>query len=193
MVVAIDSSGLKTGNRGEWRRTCRRSKGHGWIKLHVLVDVRTKQVLSFKVTDENVHDSEMLIPVMKQLENELGPGKVESALGDRGYDSHKNFNYLERRNIQPVLKPRNNANPMKKQPESRSQTAWAILTEGYDAWRNKTNYGLRWMAETFFSTLKRLYGEFLRATTTPGMEREITMKLHFYNKLITYKRPSHNQ
>lgn len=112
--MAIDSSGIKAGNRGEWRRTGRRSKGHGWVKLHVLVDVKTKQVLSFKITDENVHDSEMLIPVMKQLENNVGPGKVESTLGDRGYDSHKNFNYMERRRVRPGIKPRVNASIEKK-------------------------------------------------------------------------------
>lgn len=191
--MAIDSTGLKTGDRGEWRRKGQGRKRHGWVKLHVIVDVKTKQILSFKITDENVHDSEMLIPLMKQLENLAGPGHVQKTLGDRGYDSNKNYNYLEKRSVHPVLRPRDNANPLKEQPRQRKKAVKTILTRGYDKWRDKTKYGLRWIAETFFSTLKRTYGEFLRATSTEGMQREIIMKLHFYNQLITYKRPSTNR
>ena len=47
--------------------------------------------------------------------------------------------------------------------------------------------------EGFFSTFKRLYEEFLSATSPQGMLNEIIMKLHFYNKLIAYKGPSTNQ
>lgn len=150
-------------------------------------------MLSFKITSENVHDSEMLVPLMKQLENRVGPGKIKKTLGDMGYDSNKNFNYLERRRAGPGIRPRDTANPLKEQAKSRKRTAKMILSKGYEKGRDKIKYGLRWIAETFFSTYKRLYGEFLRATSTEGMQREIIMNLHFYNQLITYKRPSQNR
>jgi hypothetical protein len=47
-VIAVDSTGIKVTNRGEWMRRKRK----GYIKIHVAVDTRTKQVVSLEVSDE---------------------------------------------------------------------------------------------------------------------------------------------
>lgn len=191
-MVAVDSTGVKVSNRGEWRRKYRGKERQGWIKIHVVVDKKTKQVLSFRITGEHAHDSEMFIPLLKQLTDRIGPNQVKKVLGDRGYDSKPNFNYSEKRGIIPTIRPRENANPHTKQPLTRKRLVKTIKRHGYKKWAQKAKYGLRWAVEGFFSTYKRLYGEFLRATTPQGMIKEIIMKLHFYNKLINYKGPSTN-
>jgi len=165
----------------------------GWIKLHVAVDHKSKQVLSFRITDEHVHDSEMLIPLLKQLADRVGPNKVEKTLGDTGYDSKPNFNYMEKRGITPTIKPRKNALSTARQPLTRKRLVRTIKRHGYTHWAKKAKYGLRWTVEGFFSTFKRTYGEILKATSPLGMLKELIMKIHFYNKLITYKRPSTSQ
>jgi hypothetical protein len=44
VVIAIDSSGIKVTNRGEWMREV--WKVHrGWIKVHIAVNVKTKEVV----------------------------------------------------------------------------------------------------------------------------------------------------
>jgi hypothetical protein len=192
-VVAVDSTGVKVSHRGEWRREHQGRKRHGWIKLHVAVDHKTKQVLSFRITGEHAHDSEMLIPLLKQIADRIGPNRVKKVLGDRGYDSKPNYNYSEKRGITPTIRPRDNANPKKEQPLTRKRLVKMISRHGYKKWARKAKYGLRWAVEGFFSTFKRIYGEFLRATSPQGMLSEIIMKLHFYNKLITYKGPSTNR
>jgi hypothetical protein len=48
VVIAVDSTGIKVTNRGEWMRR----KKKGYIKIHVAVDTRTKQVVSIEVSDE---------------------------------------------------------------------------------------------------------------------------------------------
>lgn len=192
-MVAVDSTGVKVSNRGEWRRKNLGRKRHGWIKLHVAVDKQSKQVISFRITDENAHDSEMFIPLLKQIADRIGANRVKKVLGDRGYDSKPNFNYSEKRGITPTIRPRDNANPEKTQPLTRKRLVKMIKRHGYKKWAKKARYGLRWAVEGFFSTFKRLYGEFLRATTPQGMLKELIMKLHFYNKLINYKGPSPNQ
>lgn len=191
-MVAVDSTGVKVSNRGDWRRKHPSREMHGWIKLHVTVDKKTGQVLSFRITDEHAHDSEMFIPLLKQLADRIGPNHVKKVLGDSGYDSKSNFNYLEKRGIIPTIKPRKNSNPQKRQPLTRKRLVKTIKRHGYKKWAKKAKYGLRWAAESFFSTYKRLYGEFLRATSPQGMLKEIIMKIHYYNKLITYKPPTTN-
>lgn len=191
-MVVVDSTGVKSSKRGEWMRRHEGRRWNGWIKLHVAVDRQSKQVLSFRVTGEHAHDSEMFIPLLKQLADRVGPGHVKKVLADRGYDSKPNFRYSEKRRIIPAILPRQNANPQTVQPLTRKRLVKAISRHGYKKWAAKTRYGLRWAVESFFSTFKRLYGEYLRATSPQGMLNEIIMKLHFYNKLINYKRPSTN-
>ena len=192
-MVAVDSTGVKVSNRGEWRRKHLGRKRHGWIKLHVAVDKKTKQVLSFRITGEHAHDSEMLIPLLKHIANRIGPNRVKKVLGDRGYDSKPNYNYSEKRGIIPTIRPRENASPQIVQPLTRKRLVKMISRHGYKKWAKKAKYGLRWAVEGFFSTFKRFYGESLRATSPLGMLKEIIMTLHFYNKLITYKGPSTNR
>ena len=63
IVIALDSTGIKVANRGEWIR----DKWHvrrGYLKIHVVaVDIKKKKVVSLEVTSEEVHDSK----VMKKL------------------------------------------------------------------------------------------------------------------------------
>lgn len=180
IVLAVDSSGFKVSNRGEWRRKHRGRKRHGWIKLHVAIDKYSKQVLSFKITGEHAHDSELFIPLLKQVDQRLGPGRIKKVLGDRGYDSKQNFNYMEKRGITPTIRPRTNANPEEKQPLTRKRAVKTIRRHGYQKWGRQAGYGLCWEWKIFFSSFKRFYGEFLRATGPQGMLNELIMKLHFY-------------
>ena len=60
IVIALDSTGIKVANRGEWMR----HKWHvrnGYLKIHVAVNIKNKKIISLEVTTEEVHhDSRML-------------------------------------------------------------------------------------------------------------------------------------
>jgi len=47
---------------------------------------------------------------------------------------------------------------------------------GYQVWSWITTYGMRWKAEGVFSSIKRIFGEGVRATSRAGMFREVRMK-----------------
>jgi transposase len=126
----------------------------------------------------------MLIPLLKELDGKLGPGKVGKVLADRGYDSKKNFRFLEKRRIKAAVRPRDNADPEAEQPSNRRNAVRYLRRSGYKKWRDRIKYGARWAVETFFSTFKRLYGEFFQATSPNGMLKELRMKIHFYNQMI---------
>ena len=51
-----------------------------------------------------------------------------------------------------------------------------------EVWRRK--YGIRWIAESAFSWVKRVFGEYITAKKLESMVKEITMKVFLYNLLI---------
>lgn len=106
VVIALDASGMKVTNRGEWIRRNRWRAWKGYIKVHLAVDVRTKEILALEVTEERVGDGEMLEPL---VEGASKRARVKRALGDGGYDSGENFTYLEGRGIEPCIRVRRNS------------------------------------------------------------------------------------
>jgi hypothetical protein len=53
LIIAIDSTGIKVTNRGQWLRD-KWNIRKGYLKIHVAVDVKSKKILSMKVTDEHI-------------------------------------------------------------------------------------------------------------------------------------------
>lgn len=103
IIIAIDSTGIKVTNRGQWmmqeKWPIKKKKGH--LKIHTAVNIRTKEILGLKVTDEKVHDGKVMEQLIEQiLENKNI--KINSVLADDGvYDSNDNFKYLQKKRIQP--------------------------------------------------------------------------------------------
>ena len=63
IVIAIDSNGIKVTNRSQWMRdkwNIKNNNKKGYLKIHVAINIKTKKILSIKVTDEHVHDIKVL-------------------------------------------------------------------------------------------------------------------------------------
>ena len=66
---SLIQSNKKKGNkdRNTFAKTLRESKEdlwkvrRGWIKVHIAVDVKTKEVVSVEITDESIGDGKMLL------------------------------------------------------------------------------------------------------------------------------------
>lgn len=52
LVVAVDSTGMKVTNRGDWMGERHGVERRGWIKVHIAVDVETRKPVAFEITDE---------------------------------------------------------------------------------------------------------------------------------------------
>ena len=91
IIIAVDSSGIKVHNRGEWIRE-KWKRRRGWIKIHFAVDIKTKQITAYEVTDEQTHDNR----VFKDLvEKSCEKARVKRVLADKAYDSYDNFEFLQ--------------------------------------------------------------------------------------------------
>ena len=101
IVIALDSTGIKVANRGEWMQ----HKWHvrkGYLKIHVAVDIKRKRILSLEVTSEEVHDGKMLSRLIDNASSfAAGDNRVKRVLADGMYDSNNNFRYLSKNYIKP--------------------------------------------------------------------------------------------
>jgi len=182
VVVALDSTGMKVSSRGDWMRHKWRVR-RGWIKVHIAVDVKTKKLLALEITDERTGDGQVL-PSLVQQSQENCTGDVKRVLGDGAYDSKRNFNFLAHRGIEAGIKTRRNAVTRARGSPSRATHVRERNQLGYDHWRDHYQYGQRWSTETYFSGVKRVFGETTRCHTREALVQEVAMKFLFYNTLL---------
>ena len=77
-MIALDSTGIKVANRGEWIR----HKWHvrkGYLKIHVAVDIKNKKIISLEVTSEEVHDDGMMLSKLVDNASSSGGNHVKGA------------------------------------------------------------------------------------------------------------------
>ena len=177
IVIALDSTGIKVANRGEWMR----HKWHvrkGYLKIHVSVDIKKKRILSLEVTSEEVHDGKML---KKLVDNASKNNNVKRVLADGMYDNNKNFRYLSKNHIKPGIKTRSNSK-VKTTTNCQARNMSVVRQQtNLKRWKHSVSYGQRWMTETVFSCMKRMFGEHVSARKFPNMINEIFLKASLYN------------
>ena len=105
---------------------------------------------------------------------------IEAVLADGAYDSNKNFNFLQKKNIRPCIKVRKNSIISSKNNKTRNREV-ELQTGDLLKWKKKRKYGKRWMAETVFSSMKRTYGEYVSAIKYQNMINELILKVSLYN------------
>jgi len=178
LTIAVDASGIKVANSGDWiRRVWKLHKGY--LKIYIAVDVKSKEIVAMEVTSEKTGDNRMFKPLVKATMNRHPVSRV---IADGAFDAKENFNFLAKHGIDPAIKPRNNS-----VAKARGSTARKLVVaerlKNPDAWRERHQYGYRWRAESVFSTLKRLFGEYVPAKKYVNMAREMLLKAALYNLL----------
>jgi Transposase DDE domain len=177
-VIAIDSTGIKVSNRGEWIRHKWNVK-RGYLKIHVAVDIKRKRILSLNVTSEQVHDGKVLSELVDDItikQNKI----VNTAIMDGSYDSNKNFQFLSFKGIGPAIKVRKNSRCRKTNHYIRNKTV-KMQKNNLQEWKDSVRYGQRWIVETVFSCIKRSFGEYVTAIRFENMIKEILLKASLYN------------
>jgi hypothetical protein len=153
----------------------------GYLKMHFAIDARTGEIVYFERTTDRVHDSEV---AKRMVDRSMKAGNVIKVIGDGAYDSIGFIRHLERRGIEPIIRPRRNART-DGGPPSRRSAARMIRDYGYRAWSRIVGYGGRWMAETAISRFKELFGEHLLSRKPRWMDSELTIKALIHNMLLS--------
>ena len=175
VTIAVDSSGIKVSNRGEWIHKKWKVK-RGFIKIHIAVDTKTKQILAIEVTREDVGDGRML---KRLVDGSASRAALNGVIADGAYDSKNNFRMLADRGLDPLIKVRKNASLKGGGCMPRK---FAVVEQlGISDWRRERGYGYRWMAESAFSSIKRVFGEYICAVKWPNIVKELLLKASIYN------------
>ncbi|MDG7038453.1 MAG: IS5 family transposase [Nitrososphaerota archaeon] len=153
--IAIDSTGIKAFNRGEWIRQ-KWAVRRGWVKLYITCDIDNHLITSVQVTDEHESDGKEFNKLVDGAKGTVG--KISRVFGDSAYDSRANFNFAASAGADPVIKPKMNSTGRSRGSYIRAQTVREFLSDP-QAWKKKHRYGQRWQVETVFSSLKRILGE----------------------------------
>jgi hypothetical protein len=181
IVLAIDSTGIKVTNRGDWMRHKWEHKRKGFLKIHVGVDTKTKQILAIKITDEHSHDSKHLSYLVRESSRH---GRITKVLGDGAYDSREIFSYLDDKRIIPAIKVRRNSIPKARGCYPRKMLVISQMAD-YKKWSASVSYGSRWIVESVFSAIKRMFGEEVRSKKRCNMIQEMMLKVSLYNRFVT--------
>ena len=180
--VAVDSTGNKLTNRGEYivkKWKVRRD----WVKVSIVIDRFTKELLDVEVAlDKEFSDSEL---AQKHLDN-LQDVIIEDFAGDGTYYKNEVYDILKERKIQPVIKMPKNA----KSGFGSMHSAVREMKEmgGYEPWRDKYLYGYRWNIEGYNSSTKRCFGECLRMHNKENCLKEAKMKFINNERMVKYAR-----
>jgi hypothetical protein len=183
IVIVLDSTGIKVTNRGEWlphKWNIRK----GYIKIHVAVDIKKKKIVSLEVTTEEVHDGMML---KKLIENAAENNDVKRVIADGAYDNNENFRYLSDNGIEAAIKVRKNSSANKITDSHPRNIVVLQQLKNFEKWKDSVSYGYRWIAETVFSSIKRMFGECVSARKYSNMVKEMMLKASLYNTFITRK------
>ncbi len=178
LVVAIDGSGEKVSNRGEWIRHKWKVK-RGWIKV-VIMGTPDGKVVDIRVGNEDLDERKSARGMIRNNHKKIG-----KVIMDGLHDCRATFNLCEQHGIETAIKIRKGASTKPKHSPRRKREVIAYKKLGHKEWIKQKGYGLRWPAsEGIFSANKRIFGECARATKKRNMYHEVRLKFWAYNKLL---------
>ncbi len=119
------------------------------------MDVKSKKILSMRVTDEHVHDSTMLPELIEKITKS---NKIICKLlfADCAYEGNDIFRcLLEDNGVLSCIKVRKNLKIKLKTGHILRNLSVVSQKNDLQRWRGSiVRYGKRWIVETVFSTLK---------------------------------------
>lgn len=177
-VIAIDSTGIKLYQSGEWIRE-KHGKRKPFLKLHVAVNIKTKQATAQIMTENSVGDCKMSNKLVKQAQ-EYAP--VQKVLEDGAYDSYKNYDDAKNLGFELAVKPRKGS--INTGLNDRARTVRRIESIGEDQWKKEVQYGRRWLVEIWYSVFKRRFGEHCFCRKPDTIAQELLFKTILCNEMI---------
>jgi hypothetical protein len=113
-----------------------------YLKIHVAVDIKSKKILSVKVTDEHVHDGKMLPQLIADVTKSKNK-TIDKLFADGAYDNNDIFGYLVDKGILPCIKVRRNARIKWKKRNILRNLSVLAQEKDFQKWKDSISYGQR--------------------------------------------------
>lgn len=188
--VVIDATGIKVYGEGEWKtRQHGISKRRSWRKLHLGVDEATGEILAVEVSLNDKKDSQLLAPLLGQIDGDIGQVSADGA-----YDSRDCYETLEKRKARAAIPPRKDAKiwqhgNVKGDPHPRDQNLRLIRKHGRAKWKRLISYHRRSLAETTMFRFKTIFSDKAAFRLFQNQVAELKLKAKALNKMIHLDKP----
>lgn len=179
---AVDSSGFGTANYNRWQsvKYGQSEDWREWLKLHIMVGVKTHIVTSVEISDRDEHDYAYFEPLVKQTAKNF---QMKEVSGDRAYCGISNLRLVVDNGARPFIPFKRNA---KEQHWKDKTGLWTSLhhffkyheEEFYEHYHKRSNN------ETAFSMIKSKFGERLRSKTRTAQVNELMLKVLCHNVAV---------
>jgi transposase len=182
---AVDSSGFSTGQFMRWLDVKYGTKEdrRQWLKLHLMVGVKTNIVTSVEVTDGYAHD----YPQFKGLVDRTANAgfKLKEVSADKGYLGASNMLATLQRGAIPYIPFKSNSVPHSNDYGPKSEL-WTRMYHFYALHRAEflQHYHKRSNVETTFHMIKSKFGQRLRSRTLTAQINEALCKVLCHNLCV---------
>ena len=170
MFAGIDSTGLSHG-QASYYYTKKAKLRRKFLKISICADMRQQIICGIKIRHRRRHDSVDFVPLLKRAGKLIPIGTV---VADRGYDSEQNHVMTENLGIpRTIIRPK-------------YENLQVYKTKGYHRKMMKRrfdweSYHQRSKAETIFSVIKRMLGEYVMSRYILTQNREVMYRMLAYN------------
>ena len=137
------------------------------LKVSITVDTKTKKILSLRLRSKKAHDLRDVKYLIKRL-----PSKPNFLIADRAYDAEWVHSFCNERGIKTCI-------PLKRKGKA-IHKMWSLrrINEKNVV---KRRYGRREMAETAFSSIKRMFGPSVSSVKFSAQRAEMYCRAIAYN------------
>ena len=170
MFAGIDSTGLSHG-QSSYYYTKRAKLRKKFVKISICADMRQQLICGIKIRHRRRHDSVDFAPLLQQA-TRLVPVRI--IVADRGYDSENNHVSAQNLGIsRAIIRPKH-------------ESLQIYKTKGFHRKNMKRHfdwesYHQRSKAETIFSVIKRMLGEYVMSRCIITQNREVMYRIIAYN------------
>ena len=120
------------------------------------------------------------------VENIIKSNKIIGKIfADGAYEGNDIFRYLGDNGILPCIKVRKNARVGWKKGNILRNLSVLSQRNDLQKWKDSVSYGKRWIVETAFSSIKRMFGEYVCSVRLKNMIQDMLLKVSLYNKMIS--------
>nr|AAV87870.1 putative transposase [Sulfolobus sp. Y99 9-16] len=171
LEVIADATGITTNRGGQyiipkWGKT----KDSKFLKIEIVMDKDPFDVINGEVTSNEVESA------VKSVKDFQDKGKkVKKFYGDKAYYA----NEVYKTGVEVVVPPRKNVFTRRGHP-ARRKAVKEFKRVGYNRWKEEKGYGVRWRNESLFFSVKRTFGEFVRASSFLGQVVKAKLKFWVY-------------
>ena len=173
--LAGDSTGYSSNRFVRWFSIRHDQVGlkRGWVKLHSIVDVSTRTVLDYLVTDGYASDITGLWPMLGRIEE-----GADFLCLDSAYLARKICDAISEKGMVPRIRPKSNT-----VCKNGGSQAWGDMTRTHrdELARFMDEYHQRSIIEAVFGAIKKMYGNHLRSRRRARQSREIAIRVVCYN------------